>query len=126
MADKISVLCVEDDNILRTLIELALCLDRQIAVTLAASSDDARALWTAGFRPDLVLLDFRLPNISGVELLAWLKDIGGMNAPAVFLTATTHHADLAAMMSAGAAGIIRKPFHPFELAAQVRAYLPGR
>lgn len=92
---------------------VALLKARGIRATLAASGADAIARLSAGSF-DLLLTDFQMPGMNGIELLEWARD-HYRDLPAVLMTgALTAHVARAAIAS-GAAGVLSKPFGPAEL-----------
>jgi DNA-binding response OmpR family regulator len=72
--------------------------------------------------PDLALLDWMLPSLSGVELCRRLRATG-FKAPIIFLTAKDEVEDRVAGLDAGADDYVTKPFSIEELLARVRAHL---
>ncbi|MGG6263007.1 response regulator transcription factor [Leptolyngbya sp. AN03gr2] len=72
--------------------------------------------------PDLALLDWMLPGLSGVELCRRLRATG-FKAPIIFLTAKDEVEDRVAGLDAGADDYVTKPFSIEELLARVRAHL---
>jgi CheY-like chemotaxis protein len=75
--------------------------------------------------PDLVILDVHLPDVSGIEICARLKDDEALrHIPVVLLTAADHEWEQAAGLAAGAAHYITKPFSPLRLVDVVRRLLP--
>jgi DNA-binding response OmpR family regulator len=72
--------------------------------------------------PDLALLDWMLPGLSGVELCRRLRSTG-FKAPIIFLTAKDEVSDRVAGLDAGADDYVTKPFSIEELLARVRAHL---
>ena len=114
------VMCVEDDLDIRALAELALGKLGHLKVTLCSCGENALSC-IGEERPDLVLLDLRLPGIDGIETMRQLRQRQGCEAvPVVLMTAQTREADVRAYMAAGAAGVIAKPFNPMTLAAELR------
>jgi DNA-binding response OmpR family regulator len=74
----------------------------------------------AGPRPDLLVLDWHMPEISGLEACRYVRGIAdGAELPIVVLTATGHHDDLLQGLSAGANDFVRKPCEETELNARV-------
>jgi len=71
--------------------------------------------------PDLVLLDLRLPDLSGFEVCRALRAMS--TVPIVMVTAQTDTSDMVAGLEAGADDYVTKPVVPRELAARVRAHL---
>ncbi|MGN1209612.1 MAG: winged helix-turn-helix domain-containing protein, partial [Duodenibacillus sp.] len=75
-------------------------------------------------RVSLILLDWMLPDLSGLQWLEQLKrDTRWSNLPVIMLTARTTESDKVAGLDAGADDYIVKPFSPRELMARVRAVL---
>ncbi|HEX6999960.1 MAG TPA: phosphate regulon transcriptional regulator PhoB [Gammaproteobacteria bacterium] len=120
MAQKILV--VEDE---RPIFEmLAFSLGRAgYEVEPAASGSEARAA-IANARPDLVLMDWMLPDVSGLELTRQLKrDPETRAIPVIMLTARAAESDRVAGLEGGADDYVVKPFSPRELLARIRAAL---
>ena len=87
--------------------------------------DGATALARAEeLHPDLILLDIHLPDVSGLEVCARLRERGGPAAKIVMLTAAAQEADVALGLAAGADHYLTKPFSPVRLLALVDALLP--
>jgi len=77
--------------------------------------------------PDLVLLDWMLPDMSGVEFARCLRaDQRTRNLPIIMLTARTEERDKVMGLESGADDYITKPFSPKELMARIRAVLRRR
>jgi PAS domain S-box-containing protein len=75
-------------------------------------------------QPDLVLLDLRLPGISGFDLLARIREFS--SAPVIFLTASDSSEDTVRALKLGADDYVTKPFAPSELLARIEAALRRR
>ena len=116
MAD---LLFIEDDDQIRLALRLAL-EDEGFTVREAADGRTGLALFHAA-EPDLVLLDLRLPDLSGFEVCRALRAMSLV--PVVMVTAQTDTADMIAGLDAGADDYVTKPVVPSELAARVRAHL---
>jgi DNA-binding response OmpR family regulator len=71
---------------------------------------------------DLVILDWMLPDINGLDVCSQYRKTGG-KVPVLMLTARGSVEDRAAGLDAGADDYLVKPFHPTELSARVRALL---
>lgn len=77
--------------------------------------------------PDLILLDWMLPGMSGIELAKRLRtDQRTRNIPIIMLTARTDERDKVLGLESGADDYITKPFSPRELMARIRAVLRRR
>ena len=116
------ILIVEDEAPIREMI--AFHLDRAGFVTLqAADCREARAL-LADERPDVALVDWMLPDMSGLELTRLLKGNDENDDLAVImLTARADEHDKVSGLEVGADDYITKPFSPRELVARIQAVL---
>lgn len=118
-----SVLVVEDDGELG---ELLIRLLHQAGYAAALARDGQAGLHLAlTTRPDLLIVDRRLPAVEGLELIARLRR-AGLQAPAIVLTALGTVADRVAGLDSGAEDYLVKPFEVDELLARVRALLRRR
>ena len=114
-----SLLFVEDDTAIRTALRLAL-EDEGYTVHEAKDGADGIAKFS-DLNPDLVLLDLRLPDISGFEVCRQLRQHSIV--PIIMVTAQTDTHDLVAGLEAGADDYVTKPVVAKELAARIRAAL---
>ncbi|MFN2558030.1 MAG: ABC transporter transmembrane domain-containing protein [Nitriliruptorales bacterium] len=114
------VLVVEDDPRIREIVERGL-QPRGFTVTSIADGTSAADL-ACSLSVDLVLLDFRLPGRSGLEVLEDLR-IAKPSLPVIALTALDDVASKVRGLDAGADDYITKPFSVEELAARIRARL---
>jgi two-component system, OmpR family, phosphate regulon response regulator PhoB len=122
MADNTRVLIVEDEPAIVELLKYSL-REAGWDMTLAANAAEGWASITAA-RPDLVLLDWMLPDQSGLRLLARLRaDRDFRDIPVIMLTAKSMEEDKIAGLNAGADDYVTKPFSPRELAARAKALL---
>ena len=114
-----SLLFVEDDDAIRLALRLAL---EDEGYEVHEASDGASGLVQFGqHHPDLVLLDLRLPDLSGFEVCRALRATS--TVPIIIITAQTETQDLVAGLEAGADDYVTKPVVPKELAARIRALL---
>jgi len=114
-----SLLFIEDDDSIRLALTLAL-EDEGYEVREAADGRTGLDMFAAQ-EPDLVLLDLRLPDMSGFEVARQLR--AGSIVPIIIVTAQTDTYDLVAGLEAGADDYVTKPVVPKELAARIRAAL---
>ena len=114
-----SLLFIEDDTAIRTALRLAL-EDEGYTVHEAKDGVDGLAKFSE-LNPDLVLLDLRLPDISGFEVCRQLRQHSIV--PIIMVTAQTDTHDLVAGLEAGADDYVTKPVVAKELAARIRAAL---
>ena len=117
-----NVLVVDDDPDIRTLVAYKL---GQAGFTVHTAEDGEAGLRAAlGSTHDLVLLDVRMPNLSGVEVCRRLREhVVTAATPVILLSAQVHHDEVARGLEAGADDYIVKPFSPRELLTRVRAVL---
>ncbi|HVH03497.1 MAG TPA: phosphate regulon transcriptional regulator PhoB [Amaricoccus sp.] len=116
------VLVVEDEEPISQL--LAYNLQKEgFAVAIAADGDDALVA-VAEARPDLVLLDWMLPNVSGIELCRQFRArTETRDMPIIMLTARGEEEDRVRGLDVGADDYVTKPFSMSELVARMRAVL---
>jgi len=79
------------------------------------------ALRTDSF--DLLVLDWNVPDLDGLELLAWLRKQKESTVPVVMLSSRTSEQDAVRALDLGADDYVRKPVRPQELAARIRRVL---
>ena len=72
---------------------------------------------------DLFVLDWRVPRMSGIEVLKHIRDVKGIKEPVVFLTSRTDEQDITEALNAGADDYCIKPVRPQEFLARIRAVL---
>jgi CheY-like chemotaxis protein len=116
------VMCVEDDPDIRLILDFS--LGRMGGYTLCLCESGMQALERVQeFKPQLVLLDVMMPELSGPETLARLRALPVMQGvPIVFLTAKAMQDEVEALLEFGATGIIVKPFDPVALPQNIRIY----
>jgi two-component system phosphate regulon response regulator PhoB len=120
-----TVLVVEDEPAIQELI--AYNLKQAGHHPLAAASAEQALRLVQEALPDLVLLDWMLPGLSGIELARRLRaDRRTRAVPIIMLTARGDEQDKLAGLETGADDYITKPFSPRELNARVKAVLRRR
>ena len=119
---KKKILLVEDEDhlgiVLKTFFE-----KKNFNIEVVKDGEDA--LFQAdNFKPDVVLLDWMLPNMSGLEICRQIRTTKGIKkTPIIFLTAKGEEEDKLRALDTGADDYITKPFSQLELLARINALL---
>ncbi|PAX53176.1 response regulator transcription factor [Brunnivagina elsteri] len=114
------ILLVEDEVKLARFVELELTSE---GYQVSVANDGMTGLTLAReSKPDLVILDWMLPGLTGVELCRRLRSTGS-KIPVILLTAKDEISDRVAGLDAGADDYVVKPFSIEELLARIRAHL---
>ncbi len=117
-----TVLVVDDDPTLRSIVCTMLYASR-IHCVQVESAEDALD-WLATNNADMVVLDWGLPGMNGIELCQRLrKDHAHRSLPILFLTGHSSSTDLVEAFEAGADDFVSKPFRAPELRARVLGLL---
>jgi two-component system phosphate regulon response regulator PhoB len=120
-----NILLVEDEPAIQTLI--ATNLQRAGHTVLAAGDAEKAQRLVHEALPDLILLDWMLPGMSGVDFARRLRaDERTREVPIIMLTARTEERDKVLGLETGADDYITKPFSPRELVARIKAVLRRR
>lgn len=119
---KPTVLVVEDEEALSMLLQYN--LEKEGYDVVATADGEEAAMLVREMEPDLVLLDWMLPSLSGIELCRRLRSRSETrNLPIVMITARGEEADRIRGLDTGADDYITKPFSTTELMARIRAVL---
>jgi two-component system, OmpR family, response regulator len=119
------VLCADDEDDIRTILQLSLGLDPTIEAEVLPSGEALLARITEGAW-DAVVLDAMMPGLDGYETCRRLKaNPATQHIPVVFLTAKTQRQEISRALEAGAVASLEKPFDPLTLAAQLREAIGG-
>ena len=122
MSTKPSVLLVEDEPSQREV--LAYNLEAEGFRVIPASNGEEALLLVDEEAPDLVLLDWMLPNVSGIEVCRQLKGRPGTRSlPILMLSARSEEVDRVRGLETGADDYVVKPYSIVELMARARALL---
>lgn len=113
------MLFIEDDDAIRLALRMAL---EDEGYEVVEARDGASGLVQFGqHRPDVVLLDLRLPDLSGFEVCKAMR--ASSTVPIIMVTAQTEAADMVAGLEAGADDYVTKPVVPKVLSARIAAVL---
>jgi two-component system phosphate regulon response regulator PhoB len=117
-----TILVVEDEPAIQSLIEVNLRRAGH-AVQLASDAEAARRMIREAL-PDLVLLDWMLPGMSGIDFARLLRgEARTRSLPIIMLTARAEERDKIEGLDIGADDYVTKPFSPRELMARIKAVL---
>lgn len=119
---KTRILLIEDDENITELVTYNLA---RADYVIDSAMDGEEGLIRAGEQiPDLILLDWMLPNLSGLEICRRLRrSAETANVPIIMLTARADEQDRIRGLETGADDYITKPFSPKELIARIQAVL---
>ena len=113
------VLAVDDEAAILRLIKLQLA-EQGFSVVTASSGEEALQL-AEEQRPDILLLDILMPEMTGLEVMRRLREQS--NAPIILVTAKDSDSDKVRGLEIGADDYVVKPFNAEELGARIRAVL---
>ncbi len=120
------VLVVDDDPVVADLVAFRL---QRLGLQVTVQTDGETGLAAARrLRPDLVVLDWLMPRMDGLEVCRALRadaDPALARTPVLMLTAKSQEPDLERGFAAGATDFIAKPFSTRELVSRVTAALPA-
>jgi DNA-binding NarL/FixJ family response regulator len=120
----IQVLLVDDQSLVRLGFRMILEAETDITVVGEAGDGAAGVSMTAALRPDVVLMDVRMPGVDGIDATAAITAAGGS---AKVLILTTYDLDhyVYAGLRAGASGFLLKDAPPADLLAAIRTVADG-
>ena len=120
-----TILVVEDEPGIQEVLKFNLAQHGH-DVIVAADAEEALSL-LRGALPDLILLDWMLPGMSGVDLARRIRGDGRLKSiPIIMLTARSEERDMIQGLETGADEYMTKPFSPRELMARIKAVLRRR
>lgn len=121
---KKSILVIDDDSEIRKMLNLILQDDYKV---VDAENGVKGLELTKSLKPDLILLDLKMPKISGFDVCKSLKiDPTTREISVIILTASSETKNLVTAFETGADDFIEKPFHTDELLARVSSKLKSR
>jgi CheY-like chemotaxis protein len=119
-----TVLAVDDDVFEQTLLARLLANTKVDLICVSTGAQAFSSIWTR--RPDLMLIDADLPDISGIEVIRRLKSVEPLAAiPVIMATAHSQRAIVMESLKAGAVDFIVKPFRRATLLGKLEAFLPA-
>ncbi len=111
------ILVIDDEAQIRRLLEIAFAARDWEVFQAPTGFEGIQAI--QAFKPDVVLLDLNLPDMSGLETLKRLREWS--TVPVIVVSVRNAEADIVALLNAGADDYIVKPFYTNELMARVEA-----
>jgi two-component system OmpR family response regulator len=122
MSAVLNILCVEDEDDIRAIIEIALELSGGFNVKFATTGQKSlRTLEDDAWTPDIALIDILMPDMTGTDLMAILhKRLPGLAV--ILMTASLWAKNPSRYLAAGAIGVIEKPFDPMTLGQTLLDY----
>ncbi len=116
------ILVAEDERDIRELIGFTLTFAGH-QVTQAINGEEAVSL-AQEVKPDLIMLDVRMPKMTGYDACRQIKSIDDIrDIPVIFLSAKGQEEEVTIGMNAGAADYLLKPFTPDELTERIQEIL---
>ncbi len=120
-----NILIAEDERDIRDLIQFTLMFAGH-KITAAANGAEALEL-APKVKPDLIMMDVRMPKMTGYEACREMKKIDEIkHVPVIFLSAKGQDEEKQTGIEAGAVAYILKPFAPDELTRQIADILKAR
>lgn len=124
MADAIRVLLVDDHQVVRRGLRTFLEVQDDIEVVGEAADGAEGVARAEELRPDVVLMDVRMPGMDGIDALRRLHELGNP-ARVLIVTSFTEQRTVVPALRAGAAGYVYKDVDPDALAAAIRSVHAG-
>jgi DNA-binding NarL/FixJ family response regulator len=118
MSDPIRLVIVEDNHVFRTTLELLLGLRDDVEILASVDSGTRAAEVVADLQPDVVLLDYRLPGMNGLEVTRELRR-ASPEVAVVCLTASVSRQEIAELYEAGAVACLTKDEELDEIVAAI-------
>jgi len=115
------ILAIDDEPDVTRSIRLTIAVQEPEWTVVEASSGEEGLLLLSREKPDLVLLDLRMPGMTGMETLRRIRAFS--NVPVIVLTVTNNELDEVNSLEEGADDYITKPFGHLELVAHIKSVL---
>jgi DNA-binding NarL/FixJ family response regulator len=118
MTTPVRVVLVEDNQVFRTTLELLLGLRDDVEIVASVDNGTVAAAVVAELRPDVVLLDYRLPGMNGLEVTRALRS-ASPEVAVVCLTASVSRREIDELYAAGAVACLTKDEELDEIIAAI-------
>ena len=117
------ILHVDDDPLMRDIVELSLGLNPTFVLKTCTSGEEALTM-AADWVPDLILCDVMMPDMEEPAVITRLREnTSTAKIPVIFMTARAQPPEIEQLTTLGAVAVIAKPFNPATLAETVRSHL---
>ncbi len=120
MGRPIRILLVEDNRVFREALELLLGLRSDIEVVASVADGGGAVAATLEYEPDVVLMDYRLPGLDGVQATAAIR-AAAPGVAIVCLTASANEREIEALYDAGAVACLTKDQELDEIVEAIRS-----
>lgn len=121
-----NIASLEDDPVQAEFIKNSL-INAGFACSVFTTGKSLLATLAKPHQFDLLLLDWEVPDVSGLDVLHWIRDNQGYSLPVLFLTSRTDEVDIVTGLQAGADDYMNKPIREGELIAYglIASYEPN-
>jgi CheY-like chemotaxis protein len=117
-----TILTIDDDYSIRELLEIL--LSRKYSVVGKENGFDAMVWMDSGNIPDLIIADFQMPKINGLEFLQKIRKSGFYrDVPIIFLSGIVDEELKSLCFKSGAKDFLRKPFNPNVLISKIESLI---
>jgi two-component system, NarL family, nitrate/nitrite response regulator NarL len=119
-----SVLLIDDHALFRKGVAQLIQMNSSFCIAGEAASGRAGVEMAIRLKPEIVLIDLNMPEVSGIETLQLMRD-AGVSARFIMLTVSDHERDVVAALRAGAHGYLLKDMDPEDLCTTLQKSLTG-
>ncbi|MER5932190.1 response regulator transcription factor [Streptomyces sp. NPDC002054] len=123
-SSRIQVLLVDDHQVVRRGLRTFLEIQEDIEVVGEAADGEAGVARAEELRPDVILMDIKMPGLDGIDALKRLRELDNP-ARVLIVTSFTEQRTVVPALRAGAAGYVYKDIDPDALAAAIRSVRAG-
>ncbi len=121
----ITVIVADDEPLMRSALRMCLCTEPDIEVVGEARDGLEAVAMAERLRPDVVIMDIRMPNLDGVAATRWLTTTGATTTRVLIITTFDLDEYIVEGLRAGACGFLLKDATPTELVHAVRVVAAG-
>ncbi len=116
-----NIVCIDDERDILEITRLSLETVGGFTVTTFSSSSEALSRLVS-LKPDILIVDFMMPEMGGLETLDAVRKLPGdvARTPVIFMTARAQPGEIQECLDKGVSGVIVKPFDPMNLANEVK------